>query len=67
MNLENLYKTISIKFLPEIDLCFVIIIYKIKKNPFKFWERILKISKTRSSKISCFFLATYHIYGTVNM
>ncbi|EMJ56387.1 hypothetical protein LEP1GSC013_2117 [Leptospira interrogans serovar Valbuzzi str. Duyster] len=47
MNLENLYKTISIKFLPEIDLCFVIIIYKIKKNPFKFWERILKNLKNK--------------------
>ncbi|EKR56638.1 hypothetical protein LEP1GSC079_2310 [Leptospira interrogans str. FPW1039] len=36
MNLENLYKTIPIKFLPEIDLCFVIIIYKIKKIPLNF-------------------------------
>ncbi|EJP14781.1 hypothetical protein LEP1GSC173_1296 [Leptospira interrogans str. HAI1594] len=47
MNLENLYKTIPIKFLPEIDLCFVITIHKIKKNPFKFWERILKNLKNK--------------------
>ncbi|EMG21127.1 hypothetical protein LEP1GSC116_3112 [Leptospira interrogans serovar Icterohaemorrhagiae str. Verdun HP] len=36
MNLENLYKTIPIKFLPEIDLCFVITIHKIKKIPLNF-------------------------------
>ncbi|EKR28402.1 hypothetical protein LEP1GSC109_0908 [Leptospira interrogans str. UI 13372] len=47
MNLENLYKTIPIKFLPGINLCFVITIHKIKKNPFKFWERILKNLKNK--------------------